>query len=603
MVFSKWLCARAQRTARHVCNKTLVFKIAIVAAITAICSSMPLLAQNPSPYYPDFSSTANLVLNGIPAPPAVVNKALRLTPAQPSQVGAAWYSFLQPVSGGFSTSFTYQISNPSVPTADGFAFVIQNSAAGTAALGGGGGGIGYQSIGNSLAIEFDTYANTFDPEWDGTGNAPANHVAIQNCGPNNPNSADHTATYNGGTPCKKALATAPIKLADGKAHNVRIDYNSNCGDCSPSIQVYIDGMPVFDGAVFIDIGATINLASLTEGGVLNSAYVGFTAGTGSYFENHDIKSWSFTPQGSNTITMNNLPPNQFTTFTFGSYLYKVRPNRNINQLAVTEVPVNPAPIAGDPTPVFDPGPNFPKAQCVVYDSTGGKCIEFHAVCTPPVPDDNSCKSVSYDVVTSYDVPSGTNIDPDKAGFLKASGQPCPPAVPFDSNIITQFLQTRTDPTTKGSSKPSFSCFVAVQNVTYQPANLDILNLAAAKVRPNTNLTYVATVGNFGPSAAQGVAISNPIPSGTAYVNSALCSLTNGCSNTTCSFDGSVASCLVGNLDKFGLEFMVTTVKVTATAGTVLSDTATVTSFNPDPDSVLDRSWTAKTLVSSSSGDR
>jgi hypothetical protein len=43
--------------------------------------------------------------------------------------------------------------------------------------------------------------------------------------------------------------------------------------------------------------------------------------------------------------------------------------------------------------------------------------------------------------------------------------------------------------------------------------------------------------------------------------------------------------------------MVVNVKVTAPAGTVISDTATITGFNPDPDKTPDRSWTTKTLVS------
>jgi uncharacterized repeat protein (TIGR01451 family) len=122
-------------------------------------------------------------------------------------------------------------------------------------------------------------------------------------------------------------------------------------------------------------------------------------------------------------------------------------------------------------------------------------------------------------------------------------------------------------------------------------------LAAPKVKPGSTLTYVATVIDFGPAPAQGVAIKNTIPAGTTYVSSALCSLSNGCSNAPCTFDGAVASCQVGNLAEFGLEFMVVNVKVTAPAGTVISDTATITGFNPDPDKTPDRSWTTKTLVS------
>lgn len=574
-------CTRALWSGRLRSTKANVFAVVVLAGLVTIAAT-PLFAQ--SPYFPNFNSTTNLVLNGN-ATATNTNGVLQLTTSAPSQVGSAWYSVLQPVAGGFSTTFTFRMLNPSEPPADGIAFVIQNSDARTAALGGAGGGIGYQNIPNSLAIEFDTFQNFYDPN--------ANHIAIQSCG-TTPNSADHTATYGDGeVPCQIAMAStlpANLVLSDGNPHTVRIDYSLTLCDgeiCTqnPNISVTVDGNSVLSG-ISVNLSTLLSLARTTEEGPLDSAIVGLTGATGDAYETQDIQSWSFTPAGSQTITLP-APANQFTTFTFGSYLYKVRPNTSISSLQVTEVPVDPN--------NFDPGPNFPGAQCITYDSTGGKCIEFHVVCDPNNPVDPACANVSYDVVTSYDVAAGTQIP--NPGFLKATGQSCPPAVPFDTNVITQFIQTRTDPTTKGSSKPTFSCFVAVSGVTYQPADLDIINLAAPKVKPGSTLTYVATVIDFGPAPAQGVAIKNTIPAGTTYVSSALCSLSNGCSNAPCTFDGAVASCQVGNLAEFGLEFMVVNVKVTAPAGTVISDTATITGFNPDPDKTPDRSWTTKTLVS------
>jgi uncharacterized repeat protein (TIGR01451 family) len=459
--------------------------------------------------------------------------------------------------------------------------VIQNSGAGLQAIGGGGGQIGYEGIENSLAVEFDTYANPFDPEWDGTGGVSANHVAIQSCG-QLPNSAEHPT-------CELNLASAPVPMNDGNAHTVRIDYLTNvplppsCGDsCFTSfMQVTIDGHAVFEAnGVPVDLSSLLTLANPSDL-TADSAYVGFTGATGFFKEENDILGWTFTPHSGQTITQTNLPPNQFTTFNFGSYLYKVQPDVGIDTLSVTEVPTDPGSFSG--------GPNFPSAQCIVYDSTGGKCVEFHAQCTGA-----TCSNVNYQVVTSYDVPSGPPIT--NPGFLKATGLDCVPGITFDSNIITSFLQTRTDPTTKGSSRPSFSCFVAVSNVTYAPADLDIVNLASSKVKQGANLSYVATTTNFGPSSAQGVAISNTIPAGTTYVASSLCSLTNGCSSTPCTFAAGTASCSVGSLDKFGLEFMVVTVKVTASPGTILTDRAAISAFNPDPDRTPDRSWTTKTTV-------
>ncbi len=551
--------------------------------LMVIFATLPVLAQSPS--YPDFTSITGLSLNGNAA--QFNGKVLRLTPATPSQVGSAWFTTLQPVSEGFSTTFTFQITNTSQPSADGFAFVIQNSTAGTTALGTGGGYLGYTGIDHSLAIEFDTYANPWDPEYPGSADAPpvaANHVAIQSCG-----TAANTSVH---PTCELGLATPPVQMNDGHLHTVQIEYTrapivaaaAACNPCSSSyLQVTIDGNALFEGnGVAVDL-TQIGLSSPSEGAPPDSAFVGFTGATGASYENNDILSWTFTSHGGQTITQNNLPPNVFTTYNFGSYLYKIRPNQTIPTLSVTAVPT-PAGTNG--------GPNFQSAECIVYDHTGGQCIEFHADCSPM--NNAACTNVSYDVVTSYDVP-GTVIN--GAGFLKASGLPCTNNTIFDSNIITFFSQSRIDPTTKGSSKPSFSCFVAVQNVDYSqsPADVDIANVASPKVVTGSNLTYLIPVVNFGPNAAQGVNITDTLPGETTYVSSGLCSLTGGCSALECSPSAGAVSCTVGSMDPFSVQVMVVVVHVTARAGTVLKNTAMSTAFNPDP-RPADNVATATTLV-------
>jgi uncharacterized repeat protein (TIGR01451 family) len=613
MAFGVSFCAREKWSEKRMNTTTLVFSIVVLAGLAAMYGATPLLAQSPS--YSDFSSISNLVLNPTepPKPMQVNGNVLRLNSAAIGQVGSAWFANLQPVAGGFSTTFKFQITPPvQVPDgptpppfpADGFAFVIQNSAAGTAALGQNGGAIGYggtipvnsetPGIDNSLAIEFDTFPN--DP-WDFVGDVnPANHVALQSCGIN-ANTVDHFATYSLGDstlPCNLAIATAPVTLADGNPHTVQIEYTPaipapptceiSCSPTPASLQVTIDTFPVFDGAVQVDLTTLLSLAS--TGGELSpadSAYVGFTGATGAFVENNDLLSWTFTPHESQTISQP-APANVFTTYNFGSYLYKVRPDKNIDHLTVTEVPTD--------FGTFNAGSSFPTAQCIVYDSTGGKCVEFHAVCQGA-----ACTNVNYDVVTSYDVPSGPAIT--NPAFLKATSQDCTPAAVFDSNIITAFTQSRTDPTTKGKSKPSFSCFVAVQNVHYSPADVDIANVTNPKVKTGSNLTYVIPVLNFGPASAQGVAITDTIPSGTNFVNAALCTLTSGCSTDPCSLSGGVATCIVGTLDPFTLQAMVLVVNVTATSGTI-TDTATTTFFNPDP-RPADNVATAVTVISNKKG--
>jgi hypothetical protein len=85
--------------------------------------------------YPNFRSSSDLALVGNAS---IFSDRLRLTPAQSSKIGAAWYQNKIPVQQGVEVVFSFQITSPG---ADGFAFVFQNE--GTSAIGGDGCQIGY----------------------------------------------------------------------------------------------------------------------------------------------------------------------------------------------------------------------------------------------------------------------------------------------------------------------------------------------------------------------------------------------------------------------------------------------------------------------------
>ena len=187
-----------------------------------------------------------------------------------SQTAAAWLPAMQPVANGFTTQFTFQLSSAGGVLADGFAFVIQNSAAGNTALGttGSGGFLGYHGLTNSIAIEFDTYQNDWDPN--------SNHVAVQS----NYTGAN-SASHNGQDFPTPVLSVVNSSLASNLvtgSHSVTITY-----DGSSTLTVSLDGTLV--------LTAPVNLNSLG----LNSgnAVVGFTAATGAGSENTVISNWSF----------------------------------------------------------------------------------------------------------------------------------------------------------------------------------------------------------------------------------------------------------------------------------------------------------------------
>ena len=113
------------------------------------------------------------------------NKRIRLTEAKNFQGGGIWLKDKKNVANDFAIEIGFQITNSDFSGADGIAFVIQNTSA--FSIGQYGGGIGYSSIPNSLAIEFDTYYN---PERNDPND---NHISIQSNG-KNPISENHIYT-------------------------------------------------------------------------------------------------------------------------------------------------------------------------------------------------------------------------------------------------------------------------------------------------------------------------------------------------------------------------------------------------------------------------
>lgn len=213
--------------------------------------------------FPDFAATPGLSLNAA----QVVNGAVLLAQNQQDRSGSV-FTTSQYAIGGFSAAFEFRISSPggtndgTAAGADGLAFVIQR--AGATALGGSGEGMGYGArggtpgIANSIAVEFDTFQNSWDPN--------SNHLGID---------ANGSLT---------SLATANIATAfdSGAKWSVWVDYNGSVLE----IRASTDGVR----PTLATLSRTMDIAS-TIGGT--SAYLGFTAGTGSAFGTHEVLSFAF----------------------------------------------------------------------------------------------------------------------------------------------------------------------------------------------------------------------------------------------------------------------------------------------------------------------
>ncbi len=229
--------------------------------------------------YPDFNSVAGLNLVGVAAQ---YGDRLRVTPVTDREGGAAWYKTKQQVDAGFVTTFDFQFTGLGWEHSgwqdiggDGLTFAVQNSS--DAAIGASGAAIGYGSdpnngIPNSLVVELDTYPNNWGPAYLDNGDPDNNHISVQTngLGPNNA-AIEYSLGYTtGGIP----------NMSDEEVHSVKIEYYPGTMD------VYLDDMinPALSVSVDLD-----SLLGLDDG----KAWVGFTAGVGASWENHDILTWSF----------------------------------------------------------------------------------------------------------------------------------------------------------------------------------------------------------------------------------------------------------------------------------------------------------------------
>ena len=197
---------------------------------------------------------------------AVAADRLRLTEAVADTAGSAYADTRLAVDAdtSFHTAFGFEAGGGAgVGGGAGFAFILQRSPDGAAALGNPGGGGGYGGSGgisDSLVVEFDTSGNIWDPNF--------NHVAVH-VGGDNRNALSVTASpafdLNGGTP--------GYAWIDYDGATDQLDVFVNATDVKP-----LDPL----------LSTTVALTDHVGSGL---AHLGFTAGTGGQPNRHDILDW------------------------------------------------------------------------------------------------------------------------------------------------------------------------------------------------------------------------------------------------------------------------------------------------------------------------
>jgi hypothetical protein len=195
---------------------------------------------------------------------ALVGKAkpsgtnLRLTDGGLTEAAAAWYPSQVNIQS-FATDFDFQQTPGTSPLGDGLTFAIQG--VGTSAIGPYGGGLGYGGTGgipNSVAVKFALF----------------NNGKCNNC----------TGLYtNGAAPITpETVLGGGVNLQTGDIFAVHISYDGTT--LTMTITDTVNNSQTFTTSWPINIPGAV-------GG--NTAFVGFTGGTGHYTVVQDILNWTY----------------------------------------------------------------------------------------------------------------------------------------------------------------------------------------------------------------------------------------------------------------------------------------------------------------------
>jgi len=255
----------ASITVRNYGDKGGVVMKRLYVVLISLLANADVLAEELEFY--DFSDVTNITLNG---------RALDLNPNNDGvlsltddlmQTSSAFFTQALTLDNlaSFSAAFQFQITDPQGiydndgQGADGLTFIVQ---ANPNSVGRFGGGIGYQGLTNSVAVELDTWRN---PAFDGNS---GNHVAINKDGIMQP----------------VVLADIDNRMNNGELWSVWVDYDG----LNEIMEVRVAETNVRPTQA--KLSANIDLQETLGTSI---AYVGFTSGTGAAGGDHDIVNLQF----------------------------------------------------------------------------------------------------------------------------------------------------------------------------------------------------------------------------------------------------------------------------------------------------------------------
>ncbi|MGN7493389.1 immunoglobulin-like domain-containing protein [Paenibacillus sp. SAF-054] len=250
--------------------------------------------------YDRFNSDGRLKMNGNSA---IAGNVLKLTPSAESRWGTVFNNNRISLSNSksFSTYFEFNMNSGSGlyvngkqwTWADGLVFTVQTTSNGA---GGAGLGLGYSGIGKSVGVEFDTFrngpdiGNLGDPAGLGANASDSiytNHAAVDINGNVNHLAQKEATQANGFVGDYRNLDNTPdIRMRKNTAtQHAWIDYNGE----DKTLEVRMSNSDRRPS------GYVLKKTNLDLTNILQSddVYVGFTASTGSAWQEHNITKWYF----------------------------------------------------------------------------------------------------------------------------------------------------------------------------------------------------------------------------------------------------------------------------------------------------------------------
>jgi hypothetical protein len=240
-------------------SDSAVYQLGVSNAPSAGVSTLSTASSLYVEVTPDFNTNGvGWILNGdtVNGGPSIVDNVMTFTDGTAGENRSTWYQFKQNIDS-FKATWTYQDIGGG--GADGIAFVLQNSTAGTTALGAAGGGLGYTGITPSAALMFNIY-----------NGAPGGASGI--------NFSTNGTGVSAGNPF---FSTAPVDLDAGNAVDTTVTYANGIATVTLSDSTA--------GTTFTASQA-VNIPAIVGG---HTAWVGMTGSEGGVLSHQTVSNFTY----------------------------------------------------------------------------------------------------------------------------------------------------------------------------------------------------------------------------------------------------------------------------------------------------------------------